>query len=534
MIKKNITFVTAAAFLCVALHTTPCQAFLWPTFDIAEVLNTISGYVTKAKSTASTIKSTLSVGKIQQAIGDNVGALSKFVDEKEKAEKLRQRLEKQKRRAERLAKLRAQWEAEIGSIVNNIKDPYLQLGKYNLSATTKDLLSKGDKYNDGGQKAYDAAKAEYEQAKSEYESIKQRYETASEAERASLEDKYLEALQKYNAAKAKFDDISLSYRPDTASGSEDWDTGDEEFDENFDDDFGYDGGFDDVPDPTPGSDKSDNPSAPSEPDNPHVPTLPSEPSTPEAPALPDEPSDSELPVTPDFDGSNDAGFGGVEPDLGIKPDFNDRPLLKPDFDDGSASDGERRFKYNTSAADKTDDIISSYAVMTKPAAFAQFVKKNPKFKTGTTKDGKFIYSDEIAKKCDMDVDELSEEKVAECVKKWVVDLHDPNAEVAAEWLRVYKIAKHDHIANDLAVALTHKNYSANFLKVNEDLEKKSEALTNEREEISFSGNVALINQEIIIRLMESLTGQLVTESVSTLEMLDPDYYKDDKKDEGNE
>ncbi len=521
MKKKTLTLVTAMAFICVALHTTPCQAFLWPTFDIAEVLNTISGYVTKAKSTASTIKSTLSVGKIQQAIGDNVGALSKFVDEKEKAEKLSQRLEKKKRRAERLAKLRAQWEAEIGSIINNIKDPYLQLGKYNLSATTKDIIGNGDKYNSDGQKAYDSAKADYERAKSEYESIKQRYENASEAERAALEDEYLEALQKYNTAKGKFDDVSLSYRPDTGNGSdsEDWDTGDEEFDENFDDDFGYDGGFDDVPEPTPGSDKPQlptTPSAPSEPDNPHV------------PSLPDEPSDSELPVTPDFDSSDDSGFGGV------MPDFNDRPLLKPDFDEDSASGGARRFKYNTSAADKTEDIISSYAMMTKPAAFAQFVKKNPKFKTGTNDDGKFIYSDEIAKKCDMNVDELSEEKVAECVKKWVVDLHDPNAEVAAEWLRIYKIAKHDHIANDLAVALTHKNYSANFLKVNEDLEKKSEALTNEREEISFSGNVGLINQEIIIRLMESLTGQLVTESVSTIEMLDPDYYKNENKDEGNE
>lgn len=521
MIKKNITFVTAAAFLCVALHTTPCQAFLWPTFDIAEVLNTISGYVTKAKSTASTIKSTLSVGKIQQAIGDNVGALSKFVDEKEKAEKLRQRLEKQKRRAERLAKLRAQWEAEIGSIVNNIKDPYLQLGKYNLSATTKDIIGNSDKYNSDGQKAYDSAKAEYERAKSEYESIKQRYETASEAERAALEDEYLEALQKYNTAKGKFDDVSLSYRPDTgnSSGSEDWDTGDEEFDENFDDDFGYDGGFDDVPEPTPGSDKPQSPSAPSapsEPDNPHVPNLP------------DEPSDSELPVTPDFDSSDDAGFGGVV------PDFNDRPLLNPDGDDSSASDGERRFKFNTSAADKTEDIISSYAMMTKPAAFAQFVKKNPKFKTCTTPEGKFICSDEISKKCDMNYDEITDEKVAECIKKWVLDLHDPNAEVAAEWLRVYKIAKHDHIANDLAVALTQKNYSANFSNVTDDLEKKSEATTNEREEISFSGSTALVNQQIIIRLMESLTGQLATESVSAIEMLDPDYYKDDKKDEGNE
>ena len=60
MKKKTLTLVTAMAFLCVALHTTPCQAFLWPTFDIAEVLNTISGYVTKAKSTASTIDELIS------------------------------------------------------------------------------------------------------------------------------------------------------------------------------------------------------------------------------------------------------------------------------------------------------------------------------------------------------------------------------------------------------------------------------------------------------------------------------------------
>ena len=134
----------------------------------------------------------------------------------------------------------------------------------------------------------------------------------------------------------------------------------------------------------------------------------------------------------------------------------------------------------------------------------------------------------------MGYDEITDEKVAECIKKWVLDLHDPNAEVAAEWLRVYKIAKHDHIANDLAVALTQKNYSANFANVTDDLEKKSEATTNEREEISFSGSTALVNQQIIIRLMESLTGQLATESVSAIEMLDPDYYKNDKKDEGNE
>ena len=133
----------------------------------------------------------------------------------------------------------------------------------------------------------------------------------------------------------------------------------------------------------------------------------------------------------------------------------------------------------------------------------------------------------------MEVKDLSDKNIDECIKKWVLGMHDPNAEIAAEWRRLYKTVQHDHIANDLAVALTQKNYSANLTTVSEDLEKKAGALTNEREEISFSGNVGIVNQEIIIRLMEAMTGQVVTDSINAINYLERDYYES-KEDKDNE
>lgn len=147
------------------------------------------------------------------------------------------------------------------------------------------------------------------------------------------------------------------------------------------------------------------------------------------------------------------------------------------------------------------------------------------FKTGTNNDGKFIYSDIIANKCGMNFDEISEEKVAECVKIWVLGMNDANAETAAEWKDLYKNALHDHVASDVNKALEQKNYSANFdTEIADDLENKADALTNEREEVSFSGQVSQVNQEIIIRLMEAQTGQVVTESLSAVNSLERDYY----------
>ena len=166
----------------------------------------------------------------------------------------------------------------------------------------------------------------------------------------------------------------------------------------------------------------------------------------------------------------------------------------------------------------------------RPMAFAQTATAT--FKTGTNNDGKFIYSDIIANKCGINFDEVEEEKVIECVKTWVLGMNDANAETATDWKNEYNKAKRDHVAADLAMALTQKNYSASFdTEVADDLDSKSEALTNEREEISFVGKVAQTNQEVIIRLMEAMTGQAVTEAWSAIEIMDKDYYDEEEIDE---
>ena len=537
MMRKNIKFVAAAVFVSVALYSTPSYAFLWPTFDIAEVLNTISGYITKAKSTASTIKSTLSIGKIQQAIGDNVGSLSKFVDVKEKAEKEQLKLEKRKARAERLLALRQKWAAEMGKLVNNIKDPYSQLRSYakDYYSDGKELFDKGQKYYQEGQKLYDSAKKEYDSAKSDYESIKKQYEAATDEERESLQDKYLEAMQKYNEAKDKYDDIAASYTPDTGGNSAEEDFSDEDF--GFEDEEGFD---EEIPEPTPMPDEQQ---MSTEPKKDETPVKTETPSVPDFAEISD---DSAVPVTPEFDGDDGSSFSfdseknvdkaqdEAKPVLPVSPDaptltINPKTDMIPA---GDEFDG-RRFKRNLSAVDKTEEVTALYTQTLKPMAFAQLIVKDEEFKTGTTDDGKFIYSDIFATKCGMEVKDLSDKNISECIKKWVEGMHDPNAEIAAEWRRLYKNVQHDHIANDLAVALTQKNYSANFATVSEDLEKKAGALTNEREEISFSGNVGIVNQEIIIRLMEAMTGQVVTDSINAINYLERDYYGNNE-DKGNE
>ena len=78
-----------------------CQ---WPTLDLSQVTNMINGWTAQIESTSSTIQSTLSVGNIQQQIGDAVGGLSKFADAKEQAE-MQARLEQMEAQRELALKM---------------------------------------------------------------------------------------------------------------------------------------------------------------------------------------------------------------------------------------------------------------------------------------------------------------------------------------------------------------------------------------------------------------------------------------------
>ena len=179
----------------------------------------------------------------------------------------------------------------------------------------------------------------------------------------------------------------------------------------------------------------------------------------------------------------------------------------------------------TLQAQPATSLKVSYVTRT-PLAYAQ-VSGCTSFKTGTTNEGNFIFSDVIAKKCCMNFDEITEDKVSECVKTWVMGMNDANAETATEWKNQYNDSLHDHVAADLNKALEQKNYSANFeTDVADDLDSKSSALSSEREEVSFVGKVNQANQEVIIRLMEAMTGQVITEAWSAVRDMESSYYND--------
>ena len=80
---KRIMNLGYVILVCIGItfSASPCHAFGFPTFDIAEVGGTIKGVVTDVQSLVSTVQSTISQSKLLQSIGDAVGAVSKFRDE---------------------------------------------------------------------------------------------------------------------------------------------------------------------------------------------------------------------------------------------------------------------------------------------------------------------------------------------------------------------------------------------------------------------------------------------------------------------
>ena len=89
----------------------------------------------------------------------------------------------------------------------------------------------------------------------------------------------------------------------------------------------------------------------------------------------------------------------------------------------------------------------------------------------------------------------------------------------------YKKAMHEQVAADLARSLSDKEYSNSFEQdVAEDLEKKSTELSSERDDIAYVGEIGKANQELVLRLMNSMSSRLLQESLRAVELLDASYY----------
>ena len=122
--KRNLSILFGGMVLGVFLRIAPACAFGWPTFDLAEVFNTISSTISQVQSQISTTMETYSIANIQQAIGDKLGGLQKIKDAKAKIEKAKEKLEKAKKRAEKVIELKKKYEQAAKDAINEVKDAY--------------------------------------------------------------------------------------------------------------------------------------------------------------------------------------------------------------------------------------------------------------------------------------------------------------------------------------------------------------------------------------------------------------------------
>ncbi|MBR2299132.1 MAG: hypothetical protein IJ870_00980 [Alphaproteobacteria bacterium] len=136
MQRKHISKLFYGIALNVLLCASPAFAF-WPTFDIAEVANTVESWVSQVETRLSTIQETISVSNIQQAIGDKLGGLGKLKNLEAKANKAKQKLDKAKKRAEKVMKLKKQYEQEAKKVLGQVQNTYNQaMGVVNEAQNT--------------------------------------------------------------------------------------------------------------------------------------------------------------------------------------------------------------------------------------------------------------------------------------------------------------------------------------------------------------------------------------------------------------
>lgn len=556
--KQTINIKLFGAVLLLAFSFVSSGYAFFPTFDTTEVVNTISTYTTQVQNVSASVQSALSVDKVKQAVGDAVGSVSKFTDLKKKQEKLQKKIEKQRRRAERLAKLRQKWENAYNNTKDKLEDVY-EAGKEAYDET-----------KDAVEDVYDAGKDLYEEGKDMYDEASDVYNQGSELandifgnNESDVSGSNLDNSENNgsyntssngsnnnntnnfgNTSSNNGNSYSGNYGNSNNTGSSansksygNLDEGDEVTGaasvtnssyQSYTDtgDSGSNNGPNRAPaagtQPAPNGELSSQSSAAvAETDNAKAAVSEKTP----IPLSNEVANSSTNNVNRrPFSKQMNSAVPQVSTDSSAEKSVTGSVVKT--INDGQSASGISAAVSPTaqsvkSGADTADKYSFSY-VIKKSLAYAQLQST---FKTGTNNDGKFIYSDIIANKCGMNFDEISEEKVAECVKTWVLGMHDPNAETATEWKNLYKNALHDHVASDVNKALEQKNYSANFdTQIADDLENKADALTNEREEVSFSGQVNQVNQEIIIRLMEAQTSQVVTESLSAVNSLERDYY----------
>ena len=181
MNKKYLSRLTKAFVLCALLYCGPASA-QWPTIDIGAIFNAIKTGVSQVQTQVSTGQETLSSINIQQALGDNLGGLTKFKNPLKEAEKESKRAEKAKKYLEQLQKMRERYNQAKEDITNTVNEAQKTYNEAKEGVTN--AVNEAQKtYNDAkgtvtnavneGQKTYNDAKGGVTNAVNEGQKIYQ-------------------------------------------------------------------------------------------------------------------------------------------------------------------------------------------------------------------------------------------------------------------------------------------------------------------------------------------------------------------------
>lgn len=227
-------------------------------------------------------------------------------------------------------------------------------------------------------------------------------------------------------------------------------------------------------------------------------------------------------ATEEEEGTEDTAEEGQEPtEVGGVPlsetsqrrSFRKLPEAEPEPDDQTQTPAQQ-----TSAV----EIIF---LKSEPMGFAQMGD----YKTGSDDEGTFVFSDTIANKCDMGLEDLSLENVQNCVKIWVFAMNDPDATNANEAKDEYDKALHDHVAANASKSLDGTAYAASFKKdVAQNLSDKSGTTTSIRDEMAFMGKVMQTNAELMMHLLETDSADLTYNALKEVKLLTKDYYEEEE------
>lgn len=177
---------------------------------------------------------------------------------------------------------------------------------------------------------------------------------------------------------------------------------------------------------------------------------------------------------------------------------------------------------------QTVSRLESSFIQTESLAFAQ-IGECDEYKTGSNETGDFIFSDIIANKCCMGLEDISLENVQACIKTLVLAMNDSNATNAMNEHADYTKALHDHVAANAALSLENMGYASSFkADVVDDMSEKSEQTTSVRDEYAFMGKMMLTNAELMSRILQDNSAALVYDSLLEVDDLTKDYYETDE------